>query len=153
MHEEPVRLFLDNSRDTVQMFTLISIISSGVHRLSEIASRMGKPVTHLNRPLQRLIDLGYLKEKFHMVPPPAMQKKNCIRYQIFLSIFISDMLCLIKHLLNWDWQEKYMIKWLYQDSRSIVPVFGKIFAGIQYQCYSGINCFRRVPTGGGLPKV
>lgn len=63
LHEEPVRLFLDDSRDTVQMSTLITIISSGVHRLSEIASRMGKPATHLNRPLQRLIDLGYLKRE------------------------------------------------------------------------------------------
>jgi len=63
LHEEPVRLFLDDSRDTVQMSTLITIISSGVHRLSEIASRIEKPATHINRPLQRLIDLGYLKRE------------------------------------------------------------------------------------------
>ena len=76
LHEEPVRLFLDDSRDTVQMFTLISIISSGVHRLSEIASRMGKPATHLNRPLQRLIDLGYLKREIPYGSSPRNAKRT-----------------------------------------------------------------------------
>ena len=76
LHEEPVRLFLDDSRGTVQMFTLISIISSGVHRLSEIASRMGKPATHLNRPLQRLIDLGYLKREIPYGSSPRNAKRT-----------------------------------------------------------------------------
>ena len=76
LHEEPVRLFLDDSRDTVQMFTLITIISSGVHRLSEIASRIGKPATHLNRPLQRLIDLGYLKREIPYGSSPRNAKKT-----------------------------------------------------------------------------
>ena len=76
LHEEPVRLFLDDSRDTVQMSTLITIISSGVHRLSEIASRIGKPATHLNRPLQRLIDLGYLKREIPYGTSPRKAKRT-----------------------------------------------------------------------------
>jgi AAA+ ATPase superfamily predicted ATPase len=72
LHEEPMRLFLDDTRDSVQMHTLISIISSGVHRLSEIASRIGKPATQLNRPLQRLIDLGYVKREI----PWGVSKRN-----------------------------------------------------------------------------
>lgn len=63
LHEEPMRLFLDDTRDTVQLHTLISIIATGANRLSEIASRIGKPATHLNRPLQRLIELGYIKRE------------------------------------------------------------------------------------------
>ena len=63
LFEEPFRLFLDDSRDTVQMSGLITLVASGVNRLSEIASRMEKPSTHLNRPLQKLIDLGYLKRE------------------------------------------------------------------------------------------
>ena len=81
LHEEPVRLFLDDSRDTVQMSTLITIISSGVHRLSEIASRIGKPATHLNRPLQRLIDLGYLKREIPYGSSPRNAKKTL--YKVF----------------------------------------------------------------------
>ncbi len=76
LHEEPIRLFLDDSRDTVQMSTLIALISSGVHRLSEIASRVGKPATHLNRPLQRLIDLGYLKREVPFGTSPHKAKRT-----------------------------------------------------------------------------
>jgi len=76
LHEEPVRLFLDDTRDTVQMSTLITIVSSGLHRLSEIASRIGKPATHLNRPLQRLIDLGYLKREIPYGTSPRKAKRT-----------------------------------------------------------------------------
>ncbi len=76
LYEEPVRLFLDDSRDTVQMSTLISLISSGVHRLSEIASKIGKPATHLNRPLQRLIDLGYIKREIPFGISPRKAKRT-----------------------------------------------------------------------------
>ena len=72
LHEEPMRLFLDDTRDSVQMHTLISIIASGAHRLSEIASRAGKPATQLNRPLQRLIELGYVKREI----PWGLSKRN-----------------------------------------------------------------------------
>ena len=63
LHEEPLRLFLDDTRDSVQMHTLISVIATGAKRLSEIGARTGKPVTQLNRPLQRLIELGYIKRE------------------------------------------------------------------------------------------
>ena len=63
LHEEPQRLFLDDTRDAVQMHTLISVIATGAHRLSEISSRLGKPATQLNRPLQKLIELGYIKRE------------------------------------------------------------------------------------------
>ena len=63
LHEEPQRLFLDDTRDAVQMHTLISVIANGAHRLSEISSRLGKPATQLNRPLQKLIELDYIKRE------------------------------------------------------------------------------------------
>ncbi len=63
LHEEPQRLFLDDPRDAVQMNTLISVIANGAHRLNEISSRLGKPATQLNRPLQKLIELDYIKRE------------------------------------------------------------------------------------------
>ena len=75
LHEEALRLFLDDSRDTIQMASLIDLVASGAHRLSEIASRMNKPATHLNRPLQRLIDLGYLKREI----PYGVSHRNAKR--------------------------------------------------------------------------
>ncbi|MEA3460277.1 MAG: ATP-binding protein [Bacteroidota bacterium] len=90
LHEEPMRLFLDDSRDIVQMSTIIEAISSGAHRLSEIASRMGKPITHLNRPIQRLIELGYIKREIPYGITPRNAKKTL--YKIadpFINFYFS----------------------------------------------------------------
>lgn len=58
--EEPSRLLLDDMRDTTQAASILSLIGQGCHRISEIAARLGKPVTALSRPLQRLLDLDLI---------------------------------------------------------------------------------------------
>jgi len=63
LYDEPLRLFLDDMRDTVHSFTILSLIASGCHRLSEIAGRLGKPATHLSVPLDKLIKLGYIERE------------------------------------------------------------------------------------------
>jgi AAA+ ATPase superfamily predicted ATPase len=63
LYDEPVRLFLDDMRDTVHSFTILSLIASGCHRLSEIAGRLGKPATHLANPLDKLLSLGYIERE------------------------------------------------------------------------------------------
>jgi uncharacterized protein len=40
--EEPLRLFMDDMRDTTQSYTILSLIGNGVHRMSEIAARLEK---------------------------------------------------------------------------------------------------------------
>ncbi|MDR1810730.1 MAG: ATP-binding protein [Prevotella sp.] len=61
LYDEPLRLFLDDMRDTVHSFTILSLIASGCNRLSEIAARIGKPVTQLSSPLDKLLMLGYVE--------------------------------------------------------------------------------------------
>ncbi|MFA5817255.1 MAG: ATP-binding protein [Bacteroidales bacterium] len=61
LHEEPTRLFLDDLRTTIQADSLLSVIGNGCHRLSEIAARLQKPATHLNHPLNTLIELGFVR--------------------------------------------------------------------------------------------
>ena len=63
LYDEPLRLFLDDMRDTVQSFTILSLIASGCHRLSEIAARLSKPSTHLSVPLDKLLKLGYIERE------------------------------------------------------------------------------------------
>jgi AAA+ ATPase superfamily predicted ATPase len=63
LYDEPVRLFLDDMRDTVHSFTILSLIAAGCHRLSEIAGRLGKPATHLAAPLDKLLTLGYIERE------------------------------------------------------------------------------------------
>lgn len=61
--EEPLRLFVDDMRDTAQSYTILSLIGNGVHRMSEIAARLEKPATSLAGPLDKLIQLGYIERE------------------------------------------------------------------------------------------
>ncbi len=63
LKEEPVRLLSDDLRSSVQAYSVLSLIGQGCHRLSEIASRLNKPATHLSKPLAGLINLGYVERE------------------------------------------------------------------------------------------
>lgn len=59
LYDEPLRLFLDDMRDTVHSFTILSLIASGCYRLSEIAARLGKPATNQpGRPAGQAASVG-----------------------------------------------------------------------------------------------
>lgn len=62
LHEEPLRLFMDDLKNAVQPISIASLIGQGANKLSEIASRLNKPATNLHRPLQNMIETGYLKK-------------------------------------------------------------------------------------------
>ncbi|MDR0763678.1 MAG: ATP-binding protein [Bacteroidales bacterium] len=76
LYDEPVRMFLDDMRDTVHSFTLLSLVAGGCHRLSEIAARIEKPATSLSAPLEKLIDLGYLEKEIPFGENPKNSKKS-----------------------------------------------------------------------------
>jgi AAA+ ATPase superfamily predicted ATPase len=61
LHEEPGRLLLDDLRSAVQPYSILSLIGVGCHRPSEIAARLGKPLSSLARPLFQLCELGYVR--------------------------------------------------------------------------------------------
>ena len=75
LHEEPLRLLLDNMRTAGQAQSLLSLIAAGCHRLSEIASRMEKPAGTLTRPLANLIDLGYVSRDSPFGENPKTTKR------------------------------------------------------------------------------
>ena len=88
LYEEPQRLFKDDVKDTVKVSTIMSIVGRGVHRLSEIASRLGEPATNLSRPLAKLVDLGYLEKETPFGESPQNSKKNLYRIaDPFLSFY------------------------------------------------------------------
>ncbi|MCO5259139.1 MAG: ATP-binding protein [Crocinitomicaceae bacterium] len=76
LYDEPLRLFLDDMRDTVQSFTILSLIASGCHRLSEIAARLEKPATHLSGPLDKLLRLGYIEREMPYGESTKNSKKS-----------------------------------------------------------------------------
>ena len=61
LHEEPQRLFLDDLKNAVQPVSIASLIGMGCNKLSEIAGRLNRPGTNLNRAMQNMIDTGYIK--------------------------------------------------------------------------------------------
>ena len=88
--EEPLRLFVDDMRDTAQSFTILSLIGNGVHRMSEIAARLEKPATSLAGPLDRLIQLGYIERELPFGENTRNTKKSY--YHIsdpFLSFYFK----------------------------------------------------------------
>lgn len=91
--EEPLRLFIDDMRDTVQSYTILSLIGNGVHRLSEIAARLEKPSTSLAGPLDRLIQLGYIERELPFGENPRNSKKSYYRISDpFMSFYFSYVL-------------------------------------------------------------
>ena len=76
LYDEPLRLFLDDMRDTVHSFTILSLIAGGCHRISEIAARLEKPATHLSAPLEKLLMLGYIERNVPFGENPKNSKKS-----------------------------------------------------------------------------
>ncbi len=76
LFEEPSRLLLDDMRDTTQAASILSLIGQGCHRISEIAARLGKPVTALSRPLQRLQDMDLITRELPFGDAPRGTKRT-----------------------------------------------------------------------------
>jgi AAA+ ATPase superfamily predicted ATPase len=76
LFEEPSRLLLDDMRDTTQAASILSLIGQGCHRISEIAARLGKPVTALSRPLQRLQDMDLITRELPFAEAPRGTKRT-----------------------------------------------------------------------------
>lgn len=88
--EEPLRLFVDDMRDTAQSYTILSLIGGGVSRLSEIATRLGKPATSLAGPLDRLIQLGYIDRELPFGENERNSKKSYYRISDpFLNFYFT----------------------------------------------------------------
>lgn len=76
LYDEPNRLFMDDLSSTVQSESLMSVIAAGAHRLSEIASRMGRETTALSGPLDRLIQMNYLSREIPFGESPKKAKRS-----------------------------------------------------------------------------
>ncbi|MCX6326272.1 MAG: ATP-binding protein [Bacteroidia bacterium] len=79
LHEEPARLFFDDMRESVQAFSILTTVGNGSNRLSEIAGKLNKPSTQLSRPIDNLIQLGYLKREVPFGESEKNSKKGIYR--------------------------------------------------------------------------
>ncbi|NGX38343.1 MAG: hypothetical protein K1000chlam2_01516 [Chlamydiae bacterium] len=63
LNEEPNRLLLEELPSAINLRPILDAIGLGAHRLSEVASRIGLPMTSLARPIQRLIELDLIQRE------------------------------------------------------------------------------------------
>ena len=63
LHDEPMRLLLDDMQSAIQPFSILSLLGIGCRRISEIAGRLEKPITSMTRPLAILQELGYVSKE------------------------------------------------------------------------------------------
>lgn len=71
LHNEPDRLLAIEVPSAMSLRPILDVIGAGAHRVSEIGGRLGQPATSLNRPLTRLMDLGYVERE---IPFGASEK-------------------------------------------------------------------------------
>ncbi len=73
LHREPDRLLLEEVPSAMETRPLLDAIGAGVHRVSEIGGRLGRPATSMSRPLDRLVEMGLVRRE---VPFGESEKKS-----------------------------------------------------------------------------
>jgi hypothetical protein len=105
-HEEPLRLFLDEMRTATQSLSILTLIGSGYHRLSEIAGRLEKKAVNLSRPLSNLIDLGYVRRELPFGESVRSTKRTLYKINDPFMNFYFRFVQTNKSLLEFDLTEK-----------------------------------------------
>ncbi|OAV43723.1 ATP-binding protein [Lewinella sp. 4G2] len=80
LYDEPERILLDDIRDLPQPIAILQVVANGAHRLSEIAARLQRTAADLNRPMNRLIKLGYVKRESPFGAHP--RKSKSVLYKV-----------------------------------------------------------------------
>jgi uncharacterized protein len=63
LHQEPDRLLLEETPPAISLRPLLEAIGLGAHRLTEVAGRLGIPVTSLTRPMGRLLEMEMIRRE------------------------------------------------------------------------------------------
>jgi hypothetical protein len=79
LHTEPDRLLMEETPSATALRPLLDLIGAGVHRLSEIAGRLGQPATSLSRPLKRLVELDLVRREQPFGESPREGKRSLYR--------------------------------------------------------------------------
>ncbi len=90
LHDEPNRLLLEESPPAISLRPVLDAVGGGIHRVSEIAGRIGQPATSLARPLTRLQDLDLLTREVPFGEPPRSSKRALYKLaDPFLRLWFS----------------------------------------------------------------
>jgi uncharacterized protein len=75
LYAEAERLLHEDFLDPAQALSILSLIGTGCHRPSEVAGRLGKPLSSLARPLSKLIDLQLIEKEIPFMANPKTNKQ------------------------------------------------------------------------------
>jgi hypothetical protein len=79
LHDEPSRLLLEELPPAIGLRPILDAIGGGAHKVSEIAGRIGSPVTSLARSMTRLVDLGLVVRETPFGEPERTTKRALYR--------------------------------------------------------------------------
>ena len=79
LHDEPQRLLFDELEDAARASSVLGLVAGCATRASEIAARIGLPITTLARPLARLLDLGFVAREVPWGESPRDTKRSLYR--------------------------------------------------------------------------
>lgn len=79
LHEEPNRLLLEETPPLTAVRTLLDVIGGGAHRISEIASRLGRPASSLSGPIATLVAMGLVERETPFGSHPKSGKRSLYR--------------------------------------------------------------------------
>ncbi|MDE6339696.1 MAG: ATP-binding protein, partial [Muribaculaceae bacterium] len=105
LYDEPKKLFLDDMKVSVQSESLMAVIAGGANRLSEIAARMRREATALSAPLDRLIQMAYIRREIPFGESPKKSKRGIYRINdpmmdFYYTFIISNMSSLARGRKN-----------------------------------------------------
>lgn len=153
LFKEPEMLFYDEMRTSVLAFSILTLIGLGCNRLSEIAGRMEKPATQLNRPIKLLIDLGYVRRETPFNISVKSTKKSIYKISdpfmnFYFSFIVPNKSRLEYGLIEQVWKEingkfsQYVSEIWEELCRNAVPgmkIGGKTFNPAQRWWGNGTN--------------
>ncbi len=111
LHEEPMRLLLDDMRSAMQPYSVLSLIGQGCHRPSEIAARSGLPITRLSRPLTQLCELGYVRRDIPFGEHPRKTRSSLYRLDDSFMRFYFRFVLPFHSGLAQDFPDEAMNEW------------------------------------------
>jgi hypothetical protein len=79
LFREPERLLLEESPPAMALRPLLDMIGAGVHRVSELAGRLGTAATSLSRPLSRLVELDLVNRETPFGESERSSKRSLYR--------------------------------------------------------------------------
>ena len=79
LHEEPDRLLLSETPPATALRPVLDVIGAGGHRISEVASRLGRPAASLSRPLATLLEMNFVRREIPFGSNPASGKRSLYR--------------------------------------------------------------------------